>query len=135
MKAELLRKGVIPGAAALVVVLLVTTLARRGPEVAPEEGGSWRPLPRIVTVEVMNGGGTVGAARDAALRLRRAGLDVVWWGNADAVLRDSTVRTVRIIARRGDTTGAGRVAAVLGESEVLQEADADRLVDLTVVLP
>lgn len=135
MRADLVRKGAIAGAAVLAVVLLATMLARTGPEVAPEEGGSWRPLPRTVTVEVMNGGGTVGAARDAALRLRRAGLDVVWWGNADSALRDSTVRAVRIIARRGDTTGAGRVAAVLGESEVLHEANADRLVDLTVVVP
>jgi hypothetical protein len=132
---ERLRKGALPGAAALVVVLLVTRLSRGGPEVEPEDGGSWRPLPRTVTVEVMNAGGTPGAARDAALRLRRAGLDVVWWGNALTELIDTASASVRVYARRGDTTGAGRVAAVLGEVQVLQEPDPDRLVDLTVVLP
>jgi hypothetical protein len=122
-------------AAVLVVVAAVTTIARRERDRPPAEGEEWRPLNRTVTVEVMNGGGRPGAARDASLRLRRAGLDVVWWGNVVPELADSTATMVRVYARRGDTTGAGRVAAVLGETAVFQQPDADRLVDLTVVVP
>lgn len=96
---------------------------------------SWDPLPRVVTVEVWNGGGTAGAARDAALRLRRARLDVVAWGNAPDALQDSSIHDVRILVRRGDTAGAGRVAEVLGATRVIDAPDARRLVDLTVVIP
>jgi hypothetical protein len=122
-------------AAVLVVVTVVTTIARRDRDRPPADGEGWEPLDRVVTVEVMNGGSRPGAARDASLRLRRAGLDVVWWGNVVPELSDSTARTIRVFARRGDTTGAGRVAAVLGAAEVVQLPDADRLVDLTVVVP
>lgn len=95
----------------------------------------WDPLPRTVTVEVLNGGGRPGAARDAALRLRRARLDVVSWGNAPVELKDTTTSIVRILVRRGDTTGTGRVAEVFGEVAVVDAPDPRRLVDLTVVVP
>jgi hypothetical protein len=95
----------------------------------------WEPLPRVVTVEVQNGGDVPGAARDAALRLRRARLDVVAWGNAPESLKDTQTTRIRVLVRRGDTTGAGRVAEVFGDAEVIDAPDERRLVDLTVVVP
>jgi hypothetical protein len=92
------------------------------------------PLPRPVTVEVWNGGGVPGAARDAALRLRRGGLDVVHWENAPAAHRDTAFGPVRVLVRGGDTLGTGRVAEVLGATEVIDAPDPTRLVDLTVVV-
>ncbi|HRP07477.1 MAG TPA: LytR C-terminal domain-containing protein [Gemmatimonadales bacterium] len=95
----------------------------------------WEPFARTIEVEVLNGGGAAGAARDAALRLRRARFDVVSWGNAPVALADTATRNVRILVRRGDTAGVGRVAAVLGRSDVVDAPDPARLVDLTVIIP
>jgi hypothetical protein len=108
---------------------------RTGDAEALAQEPEWDPLPRVVTVEVQNGGDVLGAARDAALRLRRARLDVVSWGNAPAALKDTVTTRVRVLVRRGDTTGAGRVAEVFGDAEVIEAPDARRLVDLTVVVP
>ena len=61
--------------------------------------------------------------------LRRQGLDVVFFGNAD-VAADST----RIVVRRGDP-GRGRdVRAALGVGRVVVEPDTLRRVDVSVVL-
>jgi hypothetical protein len=119
------------------LVTVAWRATHRGGEASAESGleRTWQSLPRIVTVEVHNGGGTPGAARDAALRLRRARLDVVAWGNAPVNLRDTTTGQVRVLVRRGDTTGTGRVAEVFGNVEVIEAPDPRRLVDLTVVVP
>lgn len=119
------------------LVLLLGWRATRGIADEPGRGDNrtWKPLPRTVTVEVLNGGDISGAARDAALRLRRGHLDVVGWSNAPAALRDTTVDVIRILVRRGDTTGTGRIAEVLGPTEVIDQPDERRLVDLTVVIP
>lgn len=95
---------------------------------------SWPRLPREVVVEVLNGGQVQGVARDAALRLRRAGLDVVYWGNASTQQRDTTALLPRILVRSGDTTGIGRIGEVLGEVEVIDQPDPRRLVDLTIII-
>ena len=92
---------------------------------------AWLPLPRKVTAEVVNAGGIPGAARAGAQLLRHAGLDVVYWG-ADTS-RGALAHTL-ILVRRGDTTGVGRVIAALGHAQILDSADATRLVDLTVKL-
>lgn len=127
-------------AASVVAVACVAVLAWR----ATRSGSArdvllqepeWEPLPRVVTVEVQNGGDRPGAARDAALRLRRARLDVVTWGNAPSELKDTVTTRVRVLVRRGDTTGVGRVIEVFGDAEVVNAADARRLVDLTVLVP
>ena len=126
-------------AALTLAVALVAVIAwratRTGDANAPVQEPEWEPLPRAVTVEVQNGGDIPGAARDAALRLRRARLDVVTWGNAPAALKDTLTTRVRVLVRRGDTTGAGRVAEVFGDAEVIEATDPRRLVDLTVVVP
>jgi hypothetical protein len=125
-------------AAAMVVVLVVTAAAwwaRGDGDDGPVDARTWEPLPRRVVVEVWNGGGSEGAARDAALRLRRGQLDVVGWGNAPEALRDTLSDSVRILVRLGDTTGVGRIAEVLGPARITEARDSTRLVDLTVVVP
>jgi len=89
-------------------------------------------LPRKVTVEVLNSGGNVGAARLGMLILRRARLDVVSFGNADSA-QSGRLRN-QVLVRRGDTTGVGRVIEALGAAEVIDAPDSTRLVDLTVLL-
>jgi hypothetical protein len=103
-----------------------STVAAKGKELAP-------PLDsRRVTVEVLNPGKQVGVARTATLRLRQQGLDVVYFGSlADTVLAKRERNLIYV--RRGDTTGVGRVIAAIGDAEVVDRADATRLVDLTVI--
>ena len=98
---------------------------------ATTEPAAWPPLPRRVTVEVLNAGGISGAARAGELQLRHAGLDVVSWANDTG---HALART-EVLVRRGDTTGVGRVTSALGYPPLLLDsADATRLVDLTVKL-
>lgn len=90
------------------------------------------PLPRRVTVEVLNASGIDGFARIGMARLRRVGLDVVGTGNATAAQRAAGVTVV--LVRRGDTTGVGRVLVAYPKAAVRDEASATPLVDLTLVL-
>lgn len=123
--------------AAVAVAILFLMLRKSGGPAAVAPGvvqREWEPLGREVTVEVLNGGGSPGAALDAVRLLRRARLDVVQWGNAPQVYRDTTRSDHRILVRRGDTTGAGRVIEALGPAEVIDSPDHTRLVDLTVIV-
>ena len=88
------------------------------------------PAPaRRVTVEVLNGTRRPGAARIATRMLRRQGLDVVFFGNADESA-DST----RVMVRRGDP-GRGRdVRQALGVGRIMVAPDTLRRVDVSVVL-
>lgn len=90
------------------------------------------PLPRRVRVEVLNGGRTPGAARDATILLRHAGLDVVSYGDAGSAF--PAPERAQVLVRRGDTTGAGRVREVLGPADIVDAPDPSRLVELTVIL-
>ncbi|MEZ0333259.1 MAG: LytR C-terminal domain-containing protein [Gemmatimonadales bacterium] len=90
------------------------------------------PVPspeRRVTVEVLNGTSRLGVARSATRRLRRHGLDVVYFGNADAAV-DST----RVIVRRGDPARGRDVQQALGFGRILVEPDTLRRVDVSVIL-
>jgi hypothetical protein len=105
------------------------------PSDAPVPVRSWSALPRTVELEVLNAGGIRGAARDAAIRLRRGGLDVVQWGNAAERDMDTVnPRVPRILVRTGDTVGVGRVMEILGHAEVVEAPDDRNLVDLTVLI-
>ncbi|HTC23918.1 MAG TPA: LytR C-terminal domain-containing protein [Gemmatimonadales bacterium] len=92
------------------------------------------PIPtaeRRIQVEVLNATARPSLARLATRMLRREGIDVVFFGNADDNARpDST----RVIARRGDRSSAERVARALGQGVVSVRADTLRRVDVTVVL-
>jgi hypothetical protein len=80
-------------------------------------------------VEVLNGTRRAGVARAATRMLRRRGLDVVFYGNADRAT-DST----KVIVRRGDPGRAQEVRQALGAGRVVVEPDSLRRVDISVIL-
>ena len=86
--------------------------------------------PSQVRVEVLNGAGRSGLARDATHRLRSDGFDVVYFGNASAFGAGPSV----VLDRVGDPDRARAVAASLGIDSVATAPDSTRLLDVTVVL-
>lgn len=125
-------RSVAGGAILLLLLLLLLALAGCRWRRAKASAATSPDLPHPVTVEVLNSGGKVGAARVGMLLLRRARLDVVYFGNADAALAGRSRN--QVLVRRGDTTGVGRVIEALGPAEVVLAPDPARLVDLTVLL-
>jgi hypothetical protein len=90
------------------------------------------PIPspgQRVTVEVLNGTRRAGVARAATRMLRRQGLDVVFYGNAEAA-----VESTRVIVRRGDPGHGRSVRQALGSGLVVVEPDTLRRVDVSVIL-
>jgi hypothetical protein len=85
-----------------------------------------------VAIEVLNAGKVPGAARVGTELLRDAGLDVKYFGNADSVYQD--IPRNRILVRRGDTVGVGRVIEALGAADVEMAPSEAPQVDLTVLL-
>jgi hypothetical protein len=85
-----------------------------------------------LAVEVLNATGRDGLARAGTRMLRRAGIDVVYFGNAPAALAglDST----RLVVRRGATDVGERVRRALGVGRIVVEHDGARLVDVSVIL-
>jgi hypothetical protein len=86
-----------------------------------------------LVVEVLNAGAKPGMARVATRMLRRAGIDVVYFGNAapEVGRLDST----RVIVRRGSPELADRIRRALGGAgRVTVEGDAARLLDASVLL-
>lgn len=88
-----------------------------------------RPSERI-RVEVLNGAGISGLAREVTERLRADGFDVVYYGNAGSQRRDSTA----VIDRRGNTEVARLVASALGIERVELQVDTTLYLEATVVL-
>jgi calcineurin-like phosphoesterase len=84
-----------------------------------------------VLVEVLNASGRQGLAREATRLLRRRGLDVIYFGNAEGL---SGLESTRVLARRGDPALARRVAQALGTGQVAEQPDSLRRVDVTVLL-
>jgi hypothetical protein len=99
----------------------------RSLSLAPEPALAAAPTIRI---EVLNGAGRAGLARDATHRLRGDGFDVVFFGNAGRFDHTTSV----VLARTGDLAGARAVAASLGIDSVAAAPDAALLLDATVVL-
>lgn len=98
------------------------------------DGNRTRPIPGergpAITVEVLNANGRAGDARVGTRLLRRAGIDVVYFGNAD----ESTLDSTRIIVRRGSANVGERVRAALGQGRVMIQLDSARLLDVSVLL-
>jgi len=83
-----------------------------------------------VRVEVLNGAGVPGLARDVTRALRAAGFDVVYYGNAARSDQDSTL----VIDRIGNPSAAAAVAAALGVTRVETVLDTTLYLEATVVL-
>jgi hypothetical protein len=132
---ELPRRPFVAALIALAVVAAsAAAVAVRGrPAPAPAVEHAY-PIPapgRRVLVEVLNATPRPSLARAATRVLRRKGLDVVLFGNAEGSVRsDST----QVIARRGDRSAAERVARALGQGVVSVRTDTLRRVDVTVFL-
>ena len=79
----------------------------------------------------VNASGRIGDARAGTRLLRRAGIDVVYFGN---VAPPETLDSTRIIVRRGDAQVGERVRAALGVGRVEVQRDSSRLLDASVLL-
>ncbi|MBW3551894.1 MAG: LytR C-terminal domain-containing protein [Gemmatimonadetes bacterium] len=86
--------------------------------------------PAEIRVEVLNGAGTSGLARDATHRLRGLGFDVVYFGNATNFDRGRSV----VLDRTGSPERAWAVATSLEIDSVATVPDSTLLLDVTVVL-
>lgn len=82
-----------------------------------------------IVVEVLNGSGRRGLARVATRALRSAGFDVVYFGT----VADS-VGITQVLARRGDSLAAVKVARALGSGQARVKPDTLLRVDVTVLL-
>lgn len=83
-----------------------------------------------VRVEVLNGSGAAGLARDATHALREQGFDVVFFGNAG---RFDHARSA-VLDRTGGLDRARAVAAALGIDSVATAIDSTLMLEVTVVL-
>ncbi len=81
-------------------------------------------------VEVLNGTRVDGLARTVTRRLRREGIDVVFFGTVP----DTGLDITQILIRRGDSTAALRVAKVLGIGRLVNEPNERLLLDASVIL-
>jgi hypothetical protein len=127
-----------PVTLALIVLAVVggtvAAVALRPPRPAPAPVKQAYPIPareHRILVEVLNATGRPGLARSATRALRRQGLDVIFFGNADGA---SGLDSTQVIARRGDRGAAETVAKLLGQGGVRIQADTFRGVDVTVLL-
>jgi hypothetical protein len=113
---------------------LIGVLALLGAVACGGDGTRTPPIPgdrgSAVTVEVLNANGRSGDARLGTRLLRRHGIDVVFFGNADAGTLDST----RIIVRRGSAKVGEQVRAALGLGKVEIDLDSSKLLDVSVLL-
>jgi hypothetical protein len=92
-----------------------------------------RTLPverKIVRVEVLNGCGAPGLAKEVTDYLRIKGYDVVNVGNAESFEFPETI----VVDRVGDMTYAWQVARTLGVNNVIQQKDLDLLLEVTLIL-
>jgi hypothetical protein len=83
---------------------------------------------RRIRVEVLNGTSRPGLARSVTARLRDAGFDVVYFGNAPRA--DSSV----VLDRAGREDAARAVAHALGISHVRSKPDPGLYLEATVIL-
>jgi hypothetical protein len=128
LRSRIRRFGLIAG---VVLLSLILALVVRPDDTAHPEHAYPIPGERSsLLVEVLNGTNRPGLARIATRSLRRAGLDVVFYGTAETGALDSTL----IIVRRGERGSGQRVAGRLGTGRVRVELDTLRRVDVTVIL-
>lgn len=83
-----------------------------------------------ITIEVLNGCGSRGAADRVAMLLRREGLQVVKVGNADHFHYRNDIVAARTVSR-AQVVDMGRM---LGGAMVIEQKIADHDVDVTVIV-
>jgi hypothetical protein len=93
------------------LAVLALAFAGCGRDAAPAHAVPGDRGPAIV-VEVLNASGRPGNARVGTRVLRRAGIDVVFFGNAPTVM--GIIDSTRIIVRRGSASVGERVRVALG---------------------
>jgi hypothetical protein len=111
------------GASAVVGLMAERSEPQPQPVAEAIDGGRLR-------VEVLNGSGVPGLARDGTRVLRQRNFDVVFFGNAPGGARDTSV----VIDRVGRPHDARRVAEALGIARVHSEPDTALYLEATVVL-
>ena len=106
--------------------------AEGGMEMPVSAGTSPGPaVDERIRVEVLNASDVSGLARRVTERLRRAGFDVVYYGNASgAVARDSTT----LLQRNRNDAAVAAVAEELGVERIEQAPDTSLYLEVTVVL-
>ena len=118
----------------LVGAFIVSAVADRWDGGGAESRRAAADLPVVdpgnVRVEILNGAGTAGLARDATQHLREDGFDVVFFGNAG---RFDHARSL-VLDRIGDPLRARAVAASLGIDSVTTAIDSSLMLEVTVVL-
>ena len=78
---------------------------------------------------MLNATGKQGIARVGTRTLRRRGVDVVFFGNAD-----TTADSTRLLVRRGSAERADEIRQLLGTGKIEASPDSTRRVDVTVIL-
>ena len=114
----------------LIPVVAIVIFWRSRPNEAPASALQVPGENVTVAVEVLNGTLIDGLARTVTGQLRRAGVDVVYFGSASENDLDSTL----ILVRRGDSTVATPIHEVLGAGRIIVEPDSLLLLDITVLL-
>jgi hypothetical protein len=116
-------------ARALTVALCASLACRsdHGPGTLPIPGENG---PRV-TLEVLNASPNPGRARVGTRLLRRAGFDVVSFGNAEG---QTSLDSTRIVVRRGGAAVGRRVREALGLGRVAVQLDSTKLLDVSVFL-
>jgi len=92
-----------------------------------------QPIPveqKVIRVEVLNGCGAAGLAKEVTDYLRLKGFDVVNVGNAENFDFPETL----VVDRVGDMPGAWQVARAVGIDNVIQQKDEELLLDVTLIL-
>jgi hypothetical protein len=120
--------------AAVVLLLGSLVLGMRESTAHIDLGPLGQPTPELprerIRVEVLNASSVAGLAREVTQRLRSAGFDVVYYGNAGRMTRDSSV----VVDRIGNADAAARVAAALGVDRIETAIDTTLYLDATVIL-
>lgn len=124
--------GLVIGVLLVLVLIgsLVTGLRGGGGDPSTAEESLPDVTKERVRVEVLNAAGVSGLARDGTERLREAGFDVVFYGNASGFGPD----TSWVLDRVGRPEGAERVAEALGIEHVRTAVDSTLYVDVSVIL-
>ena len=85
---------------------------------------------KIVRVEVLNGCGKAGLAKEVTDFLRIKGFDVVNMGNAENFEFPETI----VVDRVGEMSYAWKVARAVGVDNVIQQKDEDLFLEVTLIL-